>query len=105
MAGEVHGIVQNPRDFDHIRLRHTIDDKVSPSAPAARDVERAQARANLIAGDATRDVWAASKLHESLRENLLVHTSLERAEGFHGPLKYGLEILFGCLTESDSPTA
>jgi hypothetical protein len=75
------------------------------STPAARDVERPQAWANLIAGDAARNGRSAGKLHESLDENVLVHASLERAEGCRGPLKNRLEILFGCLTETDSPTA
>lgn len=105
MAGEVHGVVQNPQNFNHVRLRHTVDDKMPPSTPTARDVERPQAWANVIAGDATRNVWAAGKLHKSLDEKLLVDASLARAEGFHGPLKSGLEILFGRLAETDSPTA
>jgi hypothetical protein len=101
VAGEVHGIVQNPQNFDHVRLRHTVDDKMPPSTPTARDVERPQAWANVIACDATRDIGAAGELRKSLDENLLVPTSLARAEHVHGPLKNGLEIMFGRLAEAD----
>lgn len=77
MAGEVHSIVQNAHNFNHIRLRHPVENKMPPSAPPAREVERPQSWANLIAGDATRNVWAICQLDKGLDEYLPVPAGLE----------------------------
>jgi hypothetical protein len=105
MTGEVHGIVQDPHDFDHIRLRHTVEDEMPPAPPAARDVERPQTGENLVAGDAPRRLWACRKVCQRRDEDLPVCASLCRAEGLPGPLQNRPEILFSRPAEADSPTA
>ncbi len=60
VAGEIHGVVQNPQDLDQLATSWIGDDPEHdemPTAPAPpRHVQAAQARADLVARNASLNI-------------------------------------------------
>ncbi len=59
MAAEAHRVVQDSHDLDELWLDDPVDDKMTSPPPAARDVQRPKSWENLIATEASRNVWPA----------------------------------------------
>jgi hypothetical protein len=49
--------MQDAYDVDRLGARGAIQDEMPPAAPAARRVERAQPRENVIARPTARNAW------------------------------------------------
>jgi len=61
MTRQIHGIVKNSHDFDHIVRRSPIKDKMPTRTTSSSDMIAAKARLYLVASGTAWNIWAISE--------------------------------------------
>jgi hypothetical protein len=84
VLGQIHRVVENAHDFDHLTSGGAVHDEM-PSAPAfAGDVQAAQAALDFIARGAALDVGSCMQRRQRLRQRRLINPDLPLAERIGG---------------------
>ena len=97
VPGDVHRLVQNPEDVDRSLAGKTIEDEMSPTALVPCDMQRAQARLNLVASVAVGHKRIGGQCAERVDERLAIDRCLLSPELLDGPLNDGRKVALGRL--------
>jgi len=103
MTRQIHCIVQNANDLNHLPGCRAIHDEM-PSAPTfARDMQRPKIGENFVTGDAAKHIGASFERRERFGKRDSVNLKLAVAEFVLGVFQDAGEILFSLITEANPP--
>jgi hypothetical protein len=103
MALQIHSIVQDASDFDDSSCGDPVHKKVPSATAVSRNVKRAQASRNLVAGIGSVNVGAVGKLAYRFEQRVPIKAGLASAEIFDGPSDDICKIEFRRGTEPNAP--
>jgi hypothetical protein len=105
VPADVHRLVQNPEDVDRTLAGKTIEDEMSTTALVPCDMERAQARLNLVASVAVGHKRIGGHCAERGNERLAIDRCLASPELLGRPLKDGQKVVLGWLGQANAPAS
>jgi hypothetical protein len=97
--------VQNPEDVDRTLAGKTIEHEMSTTALVPCDVERAQARLNLVACVAVGNKRIGGQCAERVDERLAIDRCLLSPELLGRPVKDGHKVVLGWLGQANAPAS
>ena len=103
MARQIHCVVENADDLDHLAGCRAIHDEMPPAPTFARDMERPKVGENFITGDAAEHVGASFERRERFGKRGSVNVKLPLAEFVFGVFQDAGEILFSLITKANPP--
>ena len=103
MARQVHCVMKNANNFDHLAADGAIYDEMTSPTALTRNVKAAEARENFVTGGASGHVRARVKRREGIDERDLLNRGLSFAEIIGGVFENTSEILFGLGAEANLP--
>ena len=104
MAAQLHAIVEDAYNRDRVISLSAIQDKVTTASSMQGDVQRANARSNLIASSGAGNVRAIGKLAKGCTERFIVTPRLVRSKVCCCPAQDGGKIAICQVAESNSPS-
>ena len=104
MPRQLHSIVENSNNLDHVAARGAVHDEMPSAAALAGDMERPKVRQNFITSDAPQHVGAVAERAESFKKRVSVNVGLTGAESLSGIFQDAGEI-FLCLNTKANPPA
>ena len=104
MPADVHRLVQNPEDVDRTLAGKTIADETT-TVLVPCDMERAQARLNLVASVAVGHERIGGQCAERDDERLAIDGCLASPELLGRPLKDGHKVVLGWLGQANVPAS
>jgi len=103
VAGEVHGIMEDADDLDHLFRLGAIHDDVTTAPTVSCDVQGSNAGTEFITGDRAKDFRVGAEKCDGAEKSRLVNFSLPGSERIPCVCKDPGEILFRLATENDLP--
>ena len=103
MSRQVHCLVQNAHHLDDAGLCRSVDDEVTPTLPATRDVQRAQARENVIADPAAGHVGPIAERDERAKQRVAIDARLVRAKLLGRPPQDRGKVALRGRAQTDTP--
>ncbi len=103
MALKVHSVVRDADDFDRPFGCYPIHQEVTSATSVSRDVERAEARHDLVSGLGARDVGTFDKFADRLNERVSINSRLSVAEILGGPFQDIRKIELCGSAETNTP--
>jgi len=106
MALQIHGVVKEAQDFDHLAVRSAPDaehDEMTPLAALAGDVKRENALQDVISLSCTDDCRTGGQIIQRRRNCFGVDARLCFAELVHRPAQDFLEVGLGGRRQADRP--
>lgn len=108
MALQIHGVVKEAQDFDHLAVRSAPDaekDEMTPFAALAGDVKRGNALQDVISLSCADDCRTGGQIIQRRRNRSGVDARLCFAELVHRPAQDFLEVGLGDRRQADRPSA
>lgn len=100
---QVHSVVEDAHDFDRVRCRCPVHQKVASATLVSRNVERMKTGNDLVSGLGACDVGTAGKLANRLNERVPIGTRLSRAKILGRPFEDVRKVEFRGCAETDAP--
>ena len=103
MACQIHCVVENADNLNHMAGCRAIHDEMPPAPTFARDMERPKVGENFVTGDAAEQIGASFERRERFGKRGSVNLKLAFAEFVLGVFQDAGEILFSLITEANPP--
>ena len=103
MPRQIHCVVENANDLDHMAGCRAIHDEMPSAPPFARDMESPKVGENFITGGAAEKIGASFERRERVGKRGSVNLKLAFAEFVLGVFQDAGEILFSLITEANPP--
>jgi len=103
VALKVQAVVEDPHDLDRAVRRGPNHQEVTSATSPSRNVERAKARCDLIAGLGACKLGIAGEFADRLDEGVAIDARLPRAKILDGPSEDIGEVELGGSTETNAP--
>src|SRR5262249_46409786 len=87
VALQVHSVVKDAQDFDGALCCCPVHQKMAPTTPVARNVERTKTRHDFVTGLGACDIGSVGKLANRLNERVPIDTRLPRAKILSRPFE------------------
>ena len=108
MAWQIHGVMKEAQDLDHVTVRRPSDaeqDEMTTLAALAGDVKRENSFQDVIPLPRAHDGRAGSQIIQRCRNSFSVDARLHIAELVHRPAQDFLEVSLGGRRQTNRPVA
>jgi len=103
VALQVHIVVQDASDFDEPSWSYPVQEEVTSATTMSRNVERAEARHDLVSDLGPGNVGTVGKLADRLNKRIPIESGLPRAEILSRPFEDICEIELCRSAEANAP--
>lgn len=103
MTRQIHAVIKNPDNFDHIAANGAIHDEMPATTAFSRDMKRPKIGKNFIAGDASEDIGASFERGKSLEQCHPVDRKAALTEFVFRRLQNVREIHFRHIAKANAP--
>ena len=103
MALQIHAVMQDACDFDHSVSDNPVQEEVTSATTMSRNVERAEARHDLVSDLGPGNVGTVGKLADRLNKRVPIESGLPRAEILSRPFEDICEIELCRSAEANAP--
>jgi hypothetical protein len=104
MERQLHSVVENSYNFDHVAMRGPVHDEMPPASALARDMEGSKIWEDFVTSGASEHVGAVAERGKRLKERGSVNVRLLRAESLSCVFQDAGEIFLGLSTKANPPT-
>jgi hypothetical protein len=103
MSRQIHRVVKDSHDFDHMTLGRAIHDEMSPASAMPRDMKGSQVGTNFFPWNASRHVRTGIERGKRLQERRSVNVSLARTKRVLCIFENAREIFLSLGTKANPP--
>ena len=104
MTRQIHGVVKDADNFNHMAACSPIHDEMPPAATLPRNMKGSEVRENFIAGNAAENVGSSFQGGKGVKKRLAVNQALPFAKSVGCVFEDTNEILFRLGAEANPPT-
>src|SRR5271157_359671 len=103
MERQLHSVVENSYNLDHVAMRGPVHDEMPPASALARNVKGSKIGQDFVTSGASKHIWAVTERGKRLKNRGSVDVSLSRAESVSCIFQDAGEIFLGLSTKANPP--